>query len=167
MLFLFVNSLAFFALILAFAASAHLSTMALPSFVFFNNHFGSSWFTKTCTFDFISVLPSFVFVCPSNCGSWTLTETTPVKPSLISSPVSEISEWRFLDFAKSFIALVIAVLRPSSWVPPSNVWILLAKLLIVTSSSAFHCIATSISESFALSENEITLSWSTSCPSFK
>ena len=69
MLFLLVNSLAFFALILAFAASAHLSTIALPSFVFLESHFGNSWFTNTCTLDFISVFPSLVFVWPSNCGS--------------------------------------------------------------------------------------------------
>ena len=62
MLFLFVSSLAFFALILAFAANAHLSTIALPSLVFLESHFGNSWFTKTCTLDFISVLPSLVFV---------------------------------------------------------------------------------------------------------
>ena len=91
-LFLFVSSLAFLALILAFAATAHLSTIALPSFVFFDNHFGSSLLTKTCTFDFISVFPSLVFVWPSNWGSFTLTEITPVIPSLMSSPVNEISE---------------------------------------------------------------------------
>ena len=166
-LFLLVSSLAFFALILALAAKAHLSTIALPSFVFLESHFGNSWLTNTWTLDFISVFPNLVFVWPSNWGSWTLTEITPVKPSLISSPVSEISECRFLDFAKSLIALVTAVLSPSSCVPPSKVWMLFAKLLIVTSSSAFHCIATSISESFALSEKEMIFSCKTSWPSFK
>ena len=34
-----------------------------------------------------SELPSFVFVCPSNCGSCTLTESTAVSPSRTSSPV--------------------------------------------------------------------------------
>jgi hypothetical protein len=92
MLFLLVPFLGFFALILGFAAIAHLSTIARPFFVFFESHFGNSWFTNTCTLDFISVFPSFVFVWPSNCGSFTLTETTPVKPSLISSPVKEILE---------------------------------------------------------------------------
>ena len=167
MLFLLVSSLAFFALILAFAATAHLSTMALPSFVFLVSHFGNSSFIKTWTFDFISVFPSFVFVCPSNCGSFTLTETTPVIPSLISSPVSEMSEWRFLFFAKSLIALVTAVRSPSSWVPPSSVWMLFAKLLTVTSSSFFHWSATSISESFVWSEKEIIFSWRGSNPSFR
>ena len=62
MLFLFVSSLAFFALMRALAATAHLSTMALPSFVFFESHFGNSSFINTWTLDFISVFPSFVFV---------------------------------------------------------------------------------------------------------
>ena len=31
-------------------------------------------------------LPSFVFVCPSNCGFWSLTETTAASPSRTSSP---------------------------------------------------------------------------------
>ena len=167
MLFLLVSSLAFFALILALAARAHLSTIALPSFVFFDSHLGNSWLTKTWTLDFISVFPSFVLVWPSNWGSLTLTETTPVIPSLISSPVNEISEWRFLDLAKSLMAFVTAVLSPSSWVPPSSVCMLFAKLLMFMSSSVFHCMATSISESLLWSENEIVFSWRTSKPSFR
>ena len=138
MLFLLVSSLAFFALILAFAARAHLSTIALPSFVFLESHFGNSSLIRTWTRDFISVFPSFVFVWPSNCGSLTRTETTPVIPSLMSSPVKDMSECKFLFFAKSFMAFVTAVLRPSSWVPPSSVCMLFAKLLTVTSSSFFH-----------------------------
>ncbi|MMZ61100.1 hypothetical protein D1872_232310 [compost metagenome] len=34
-----------------------------------------------------SLLPSLVFVCPSNCGSGILTEIIAVKPSRTSSPV--------------------------------------------------------------------------------
>ncbi len=165
-LFRLVNSLAFFALILAFAARAALSTIALPSFVFLPSHFGNSSLISTWTFDFISVFPSFVFVCPSNCGSLTRTETTPVIPSLISSPLNEISECKFLFFAKSFIAFVTAVLNPSSCVPPSSVWMLFAKLLTATSSSVFHWSATSISESFVWSVKEMTFSWRGSKPSF-
>ena len=167
MLLRLVSSLAFFALILAFAATAHLSTIALPSLVFLVNHFGNSSLIRTWTLDFISVFPNFVFVCPSNWGSFTLTDTTPVSPSLMSSPVKDMSEWRFLFFAKSLIALVTAVLSPSSWVPPSRVCMLLAKLFIVTSSSFFHWSATSISESFVWSEKEIIFWCSGSKPSFK
>ena len=38
------------------------------------------------TIPFTSELPSFVFVCPSNCGSLTFTDRTAVRPSLASSP---------------------------------------------------------------------------------
>ena len=40
------------------------------------------------TNDFTSVLPSFVFVWPSNCGSLTFTETIAASPSRMSSPES-------------------------------------------------------------------------------
>ena len=40
------------------------------------------------TNDLTSVLPSFVFVWPSNCGSLTLTETIAARPSRMSSPDS-------------------------------------------------------------------------------
>ena len=43
-----------------------------------------SFWTK----DFASVLPSFVFVCPSNCGSASFTEMIAIRPSRTSSPVS-------------------------------------------------------------------------------
>ena len=35
----------------------------------------------------ISVFPSLVFVCPSNCGSDSFTEMTAASPSRMSSPV--------------------------------------------------------------------------------
>ena len=84
------------------------------------------------------MFPSFVLVCTSNCGSLTLTDITPVLPSLMSAPVSEMSECRVLAFAKSLIAFVTAVLSPSSCVPPSSVCMLFAKLFMFTSSSFFH-----------------------------
>ena len=34
-----------------------------------------------------SLFPNFVFVCPSNCGSGTLTEITAVNPSFTSSKI--------------------------------------------------------------------------------
>ena len=43
--------------------------------------------TTRCTNVLASVLPSFVFVWPSNCGSPSLMEMTAVSPSRMSSPV--------------------------------------------------------------------------------
>ena len=40
------------------------------------------------TNDLTSVLPSLVFVWPSNCGSATFTDTIAARPSRMSSPVS-------------------------------------------------------------------------------
>jgi hypothetical protein len=42
--------------------------------------------TTRCTKPLASVLPSLVLVCPSNCGSPSLIETTAVRPSRMSSP---------------------------------------------------------------------------------
>ncbi len=42
----------------------------------------------------IGGLPSFVFVCPSNCGSCSLTEITAVSPSRTSSP-ARLSSFSF------------------------------------------------------------------------
>ena len=39
-----------------------------------------------------SLFPNLVLVCPSNCGSDILTETTAVKPSLMSSPDKFLSD---------------------------------------------------------------------------
>ena len=83
-----------------------------------------------CTNVFISVLPSFVFVWPSNCGSMSLTDTIAVRPSRTSSPV------RFASFslrtphsrANLLTRLVSAVRKPSSCVPPSVVLMVFAKV---------------------------------------
>ena len=76
-------------------------------------------------------LPNLSLVCPSNCkwASGTRIERTADKPSRQSDPS------RFLSFslrspvflAQSFMALVMAVFRPVSWVPPSFVRTLLTK----------------------------------------
>ena len=75
-----------------------------------------------------SVLPSLVLVWPSNCGSPSLTEMTAVRPSRMSSPVrfSSFSLRRFCLRAKSLTSLVSAARKPSSWVPPSWVLMVLA-----------------------------------------
>ncbi len=129
-----VRSLACRAACRARAALAVLSAIRRPSPGFRSSHSGIAWFRAFSTNDRISVLPSFVFVCPSNCGWRTLAETTAVMPSRTSSPI------RFRSFsfrmlrprAKSFTALVSALRKPSSWVPPSWVLMLLAKLSTVS-----------------------------------
>ena len=78
---------------------------------------------------FTSLLPSFVFVCPSNCGFPSFTEMTQVSPSFRSSPEKFSSySFRSLPFrAASLTARVRAVRRPETCVPPSIVWIMFAK----------------------------------------
>ena len=75
----------------AAAASMLLRTMSLPSWGFCSNHCVKNSFTAFWVNDFASVLPSFVLVCPSNCGSASLIETMAVKPSRTSSPVKRSS----------------------------------------------------------------------------
>jgi hypothetical protein len=48
---------------------------------------------------FTSVLPSFVFVCPSNCGRGIFTLMTAVRPSRMSSPL----RLSFKSFARLFL----------------------------------------------------------------
>ncbi|SLH24137.1 Uncharacterised protein [Mycobacteroides abscessus subsp. abscessus] len=83
-----------------------------------------------CTNDFTSVLPSLVLVWPSNCGSATLTLTIAARPSRMSSPVRlpSFSLRSFLSFAYLLTTVVSAARKPSSWVPPSWVLMVLAKV---------------------------------------
>ncbi len=66
-----------------------------------------------------------VLVCPSNCGSRTLTESTAVSPSRTSSPDSVKSAFfRKLPFwAYELMTRVSADLKPVRCVPPS--WVLM------------------------------------------
>ena len=124
------RSRAFRAAIRAAAASIHLRTTSFPSLGFRSNHSPSSSFTVFCTNDLASVLPNFVFVWPSNCGSPILMETIAVRPSRTSSPVSRSSFFRINPHSSPnlFTKDVSAVLKPSSWVPPSCVLIVFAKV---------------------------------------
>jgi hypothetical protein len=81
-----------------------------------------------------SLLPSRFFVCPSNCGSGTFTETTAVSPSRRSSPVrfSLTPFRRFPELAYWLIARVSAERKPIRCVPPSCVLMLFAKVKIVS-----------------------------------
>ena len=119
--------------------------MSRPSAGFFSNHSPSWSLTTFCTNDFASVLPSLVLVWPSNCGSASLTETIAVRPSRTSSPDSRSSFFliRPHSSAQLLTVVVSAARKPSSWVPPSWVLIVLAKVCTDSVKLVFHCIATS------------------------
>ena len=67
--FFLTNSLAFFAAILALAASAAFSIILFPTFGFCSKKACMPSYTTLSTKPFTSPLPNFVFVCPSNWGS--------------------------------------------------------------------------------------------------
>ena len=83
-----------------------------------------------CTNDLASVLPSLVLVCPSNCGSASLTWMIAARPSRTSSPVrfSSFSRSSFWSRAYLLTIEVSAARNPSSWVPPSAVLIVFANV---------------------------------------
>ena len=90
--------------------------------------------TTRCTNDFASVLPSLVLVCPSNCGSPSFTESTAVRPSRTSSP-ERFSSFSFsMPFSRAYLLtrVVSAARKPSSWVPPSWVFMLLRRNPVAT-----------------------------------
>ena len=76
-----------------------------------------------------SVLPSFVFVCPSNCGCGILTLMMATSPSRMSSPLtlSFRSFARLFAVAYALIVRVSAERKPERCVPPSCVLMLFAK----------------------------------------
>ena len=114
----------------AVAALTDLRAISLPSAGFFSSHSPSWSLTTFCTKVFISVLPSFAFVCPSNCGSAIFTLTMAVRPSRMSSPLrfGSFSLRMFHSRANLFISVVSAARKPSSCVPPSVVLIVLANV---------------------------------------
>ena len=76
------------------------------------------------------MFPSLVLVWPSNWGSLTFTETIAARPSRMSSPDSaaSFSLSSFLSRAYRLTVVVSAERKPSSWVPPSCVLIVLANV---------------------------------------
>ena len=100
-------------------ASVGFSSMNSPSFAF----------TVDSTRPAIGGLPSFDFVCPSNCGFCSFTEMTAARPSRTSSPsrLSSFSLSRPFSRAYLFSVRVRAERKPCMWVPPSIVLMLLAK----------------------------------------
>ena len=124
------SSRALRAAIRAVAAAIDLRMMSRPSPGFFSNHWPSWSLTTFWTNVFASVLPSLVFVWPSNCGFVSLIETIAVRPSRTSSPGEPVL--RFLtsphSSAQLLTVVVSAARKPSSWVPPSWVLIVLANV---------------------------------------
>ena len=118
------------AAIRAVTAADALRAISLPSPGFCSNHSPSWSLTTFCTNDLASVLPSLVLVWPSNCGSPSLIETIAVRPSRTSSPERLVV--LLLEKPQSrpnlLTSVVSAARKPSSWVPPSWVLIVLAKV---------------------------------------
>ncbi|CAM3279947.1 Secreted protein [Mycobacterium simiae] len=104
--------------------------MTLASAGFASNQWVSFSWHIFCTKDRTDALPSRVLVWPSNCGSASLTEITAARPSRMSSPVrpGSLSLSSFLSLAYLLTTLVRAARKPSSWVPPSWVLMVLAKV---------------------------------------
>ena len=84
-LFLRVSSLAFLAANLALAAIRPFSTIFLATEGFSQECF-QTVSKNGSVIVLTSLFPSFVFVCPSNCGSGCLIEIIAVSPSRTSSP---------------------------------------------------------------------------------
>ena len=96
--FLLVNSLAFLAASLALAANNDFSIIVVAIFGFSSRQVDNDVLTILSTIPFISLLPSFVFVWPSNCGSGTFIDIIAVNPSLTSSLLNFIFSLKLLLF---------------------------------------------------------------------
>ncbi len=113
----------------AWAAWTALRTIARASAGFSSRNSARPALTIFCTCPAIPGLPSFVLVCPSNCGSASLTEMIAVRPSRTSSPESSLS-FSFsspLALAQRLICTVSAERKPDMCEPPSCVLMLFAK----------------------------------------
>src|SRR6478736_9397885 len=99
------------------------------------------------TKDLASVLPSLPLVWPSNWGSRNRIEMIAARPSRTSSPDSDgsFSLSNFFSLAYLLTTEVNDARKPSSWVPPSWVLMVLAKECTDSLYDEFHCIATSTS----------------------
>ncbi|GIU90076.1 MAG: hypothetical protein KatS3mg010_1175 [Acidimicrobiia bacterium] len=86
-----VSSRACFAADRAFAALAAFATIAFAGFGCSSSQREKCSLVARSTSERISVLPSFAFVWPSNCGSGRRTETIAVSPSRTSSPWKVVS----------------------------------------------------------------------------
>ncbi len=86
-LFLMTASLAALAAAFALLAKTAFPIISLATLGFSSKYVKSSSLTSFVTTLLTSGLFNLIFVCPSNCGFGTLTETIAVKPSLTSSPL--------------------------------------------------------------------------------
>ena len=124
------RSRALWAAIRADAAACARRTMSRPSAGFCSSQAPNWSLTTFCTKPLASVLPSLVLVWPSNCGSANLIEMMAVRPSRASSPGDSV--FLLLDQVPGLTPLLIrpvsAERKPSSWVPPSWVLMVLAKV---------------------------------------
>ena len=104
--------------------------MSLPSAGFSSNQAPSWSFMIRWVKPLASVLPSLVLVWPSNCGSPSLIETMAVRPSRMSSPETRSSFFLIRPHSSPQLLTreVSDARNPSSWVPPSWVLMLLAKV---------------------------------------
>ena len=118
------------AAIRASAAACDLRMMSLPSEGLRSNQSPNRSLRTFCTNDLASVLPSLVLVWPSNWGSASLMEMMAVRPSRMSSPETRSSFFftRPQVSPQRLTVLVRAARNPSSWVPPSWVLMVLAKV---------------------------------------
>ena len=97
----------------------------------------------------ISLLPSLALVWPSNWASVSLTEMTTVSPSRQSSPEIFVVVLQQLDLppvghSERWSGPGV---KPSSCMPPSGVWTLLAKETMISLYPSLYCMATSAMES--------------------
>ncbi len=118
-----VSSRACFAALRARAAFDALATIAFAGFGCSSSQRPKCSLVVRSTSERISVFPSFAFVCPSNCGSASRTDTIAVRPSRTSSPWKRrpSPSRRLRAFAYRLIACVSARLKPSACIPPSVV----------------------------------------------
>ncbi len=109
-------------------ACTDLRMMSRPSAGFSSRNSARPLLTAACTNPSTGGLPSLVLVWPSNCGSWTLTETIAVSPSRTSSPLRLLSFSLSSPFERAYalIVRVSAERKPDRCVPPSIVLMLLA-----------------------------------------
>ena len=139
-----VSSRALRAAIRARIAAIVLLMIARASCGFSSRNCESCAFTVVCTRPSTPGLPSFVFVCPSNCGLRSFTETTAARPSRTSSPSSDSSFFSSLSSCAFALSVRVSALRkPERCEPPSTVLMLLANVKTDSWYELFHCIATS------------------------
>ena len=111
------------------AASTILPQMILASFGFSSRKSLSVLLTTSSTGPRTSLETSLSLVWLENLGSGTLTDSTQVRPSRMSSPVTSTLAFLASSLSSMYLLMtrVIAARRPVRWVPPSRCGMLLVK----------------------------------------